>query len=403
MSGHNFAGAQWTPDTATHNAVPGLSTVCSSPQPSIPCANGCGYNLIPSHSIWVDYGRKVLQKDTAKVHCDRNHRAGAAAASAAGGAAQVQQRVPHTRPDLGQACPKMKMSAPYSVRPDITSCDERAMAKVKEEVRQRIIMAPQMTPPNLRQLERRITRQLIDVIIAYASGMWIEATSPTTTENFKDAHIRWCHIIRGAQGFVSTADFSQNLLMYLLVLRGWMERIDHLSFVQSSVFKELKDMEFLATMRTAMGQEVAEIRECCEKLERFGAPSVINHLEGTSSFALDVAIATRDETALRAFFRAELPREEAAAKKVGWKPPSSAAGAASGAAGGGGGGGSSGAASTSTGRHGKGKSGFRPKKGSTKPKSGAAVVSGGRKIKRRRGHSKGKSGHSSGGSGSDTH
>ena len=406
MSGHNFAGAQWTPDQATHNAVPGLSAVCGTPMASIPCSNGCGYNLIPSHSIWVDYGRKLLQKDTAKVHCDRNPRGGAAAASAAGGAVQVQQRVPHTRPDLGQAASKMKMSAPYAVRPDVTSCDERAMAKVKEEIRQRIIMAPQMTPPNLRQLERRITRQLMDVVIAMAAGMCVEAASSTT--NIKDAHIRWSYIIRGATGFISASDFAQNLLVYLLTLRGWIERIDHLSFVQSTVYKELKDMEFLATMRTAMGQEVAEIRECCEKLERFGAPAVLTHLEGTPSFTLGVAVASRDESAMRAFFRAELPREEAAAKKVGWRPPAPGAGAAAGAAGGGGGGGGSSAAAAA-GKGGGGKptkSGYRPKKKVRKIKSGAATVSagGGRRQKRGRGNP-GKGGAKSGassGSGSDS-
>jgi hypothetical protein len=326
MAGHNFVAPKWTPSAERWNSVPGLAAKLALPDLAVPCANGCGYNLIPSASCWVDFGRGILQIDTTKVDCDRAKSAGSAAAAGASAPSSVR----HIRPDFAQTCLAIAPTS-FGPRPDIVQYDERLMAKAKDEFKQRVISNHQLAVPNFRQGERRFTRQGMDVVIALINAIYLESCA---NDALKAINIDSKRAVRGSGRSAKTpvGTILSNALVILTCMRGLMERVDHLALVQSQIFTTCRGMEFMNAMFQAMGDEYAILRDCVEKPEKFLGGSLVQCVEGTASFALGSAVLARDESAIRAFFRTELAREEAAAKKAGWKPPAPSASGAGAAA-----------------------------------------------------------------------
>lgn len=319
MAGHSFAGSSWTPSADRWKSIPGLEGKCETPEAVIPCTHGCGYNMIPALSIWVDFGRKILQTDTSRVDCDRAPARASASTTPSAGTPAVR----HVRPDIAKVVPAVGLRTPIGPRPDIIQFDDRFMAAAKDEQKQRAITAHTFAPPNLRQVERRFVRQGLDVVGTLVNALYLESIASSAigrhTVSIQRA-VKGETNIKGEARHITVSDLLVNLISIIFVLRGIVERVDHLATVQGTIFPTVKHHEFLNQMMLSMADEFAIVKDCLEKPERFWAANLVQHVEGLSVFALGAGVFSHDASAVRAFFRTEVAREEAAAKKLGWKP-----------------------------------------------------------------------------------
>jgi len=318
-SGHNFS-ASHKPTQAQWDNIQALKDHSGEPLTMFMCSNGCGLSTVPGLRAWVDLAHKTTVDESAQGPCPNGI---ASAPSGTGGAAAAAAASPqhprHPRVDfLSLMVPATKHSN-FSPAPQALTFDERLMSNVPESARISISQQHTLEPSNLRDQERRSIRQLLDVITGSMAALWAVIDSDAAFKA-KEVGIKSFAKAATTAEKVKTGDHVLNMFALVVTLRGVVEHTDHIIAVQHKIYKSLSfSSSWIKGMHEALRPDFAAIRDVVERPERIGSPG--QFLEATSFASIGAAMVQRDASTARAFFRRELPREDAIAKKLGWKPP----------------------------------------------------------------------------------
>lgn len=338
---HSFV-SKWTPSADQWNRIPDLVRIRAEPGDCFMCSYGCGLSAIGGSKAWADFSAGILITETTTSPCANSPSGAGGSASASAGTA-ASSTVRHPRIDMAAIVPKLKLTS-TGPEPEILTYDERFMATVSEASRVAISAAHTIDAPTVRQQNTRLIRQLLSTAAALLNGIFSTILAGTPSPDFDVAH----HAVIKDQPVADKSKASsllQSAMIFIITARGLIDRGESLQTLQAQTFKVVKPGQkfsphnnaWLKGMHTALRGDYAAIRDVVERPERVFSP--LNWLEQNSFTVLGAAIVTRDASAVRAFFRLELPRETSEAKKIGWKPPDPdaasaepAAGAAGGAA-----------------------------------------------------------------------
>ena len=315
--GHNFTAAV-TPARPVWDSIPALHAFSpSGPVTIFMCSYGCGLYAVPGLKDWVDLASKMMVGGDAQAPCPNAPRS-STAASAGSGSDPSPSMVRHPRVDFQALMVPAATHPSFNPTPATLTYDERLMAQSGEAARMAASQKHLMDPVTVRDAERRILRQAFDIL---ASGIAVTFASIVARSGaFKDHEIAASSLVKnGGTSSVKVKDLQTVMFALIVAVRGFVERVDHLVEVQHKVYKPLASgSSWLKAIHESLRGDVATLRDVIEKPGRLF--SLAQYLESNSFAALGAAVTTRDASALRAFFRRELPREEAQAKKLGWKP-----------------------------------------------------------------------------------
>ena len=314
--GHNFSSSV-TPSEAVWNSIPTLKDFSGIPTTVFMCSYGCGLYAVPGLKDWVDLASKVMVGSDAQLPCPYAPRTqGAAGSSPASDPGHPPVR--HPRVDFPSLMTPSTAHPSFLPTPVTITYDERLMASMAEPARIAASQKHTMDPVTIREAERRILRQIFDIL---ASGIAVTfANIIAHSGAFKDREVSAATLVKnGGTEKTKIKDLQKSMFTLLICGRGLLERVDHLVEVQHKIFRSLASgSSWLKGIHEVLRPDLAAMRDVIEKPGRLFNSA--QYLESISFASLGAAITSRDASATRAFFRRELPREEAQAKKLGWKP-----------------------------------------------------------------------------------
>jgi hypothetical protein len=263
--------------------------------------------------------------DTSASPCPNNSSPGQAAASAAA-STSVQTR--HPRIDLAAAMPKLQLEALGKSPADVMLFDERYTAQITEAQRVALNSAHTIDSPTFKHQARRFICQLLSAVAAILNALYAATAAPG--DQTKDFEVTHKLVVKDqpAASKIKASALLMNSLIFVMTARGLFDRSESLQILQNHVFRPngkgnggkfiAHSVQWLKGMHTAVREDCATVRDVLERPERFFAP--LQFLEQNPFTVLGAATTTNDAPAARHFFRTELPREVAEAKKIGWKP-----------------------------------------------------------------------------------
>jgi len=323
---HNFTST-WTPPKATWDKVSDLAKLQAEPGPVFSCAYGCGLSVVAGQKVWVDFSSGTAITDGQAPQCPH---APASAASAASPQTITATPAPrHPRVDPASVMGKLKRDD-LDPDPDVLTFDERYTATLTQTASTNLKASHTVDAPTIKSHSGRLIRQVLAIILAMLNPIWATlVTDPKAGETSKDFQVASKTIHKTTTSTDHKASsIIGSVILLIMTARGLMERVDTLQILQANIFRvgRIQGKSFTAhqstwlkAMHTALRGDFAAIRDVLEKPDRLFNPNP--HLEQNSFTVLGAAVSTRDASAIRAFFRTELLREQAEAKKIGWKPP----------------------------------------------------------------------------------
>jgi len=360
---HNFVSS-YTPTEADWAKVSELAKAISVPSTCFMCSHSCGLSLVSGTSWWADFRAGTLITDSAgkSCHCAPGASAGSAAASASSAPAPR-----HPRVDMASALPKLPLSS-LGPQAEILTFDERFMAFITEESRVHMSAAHTIDAPTFKAHAYRLLRQILGAVAAQLNGLfavmitpnpttaasrgvasWSSTSSSSTSASASlgsgaaggggvaatvappsdfDFNVAHRHIIKGrpVSEFSRASKILQGAILLALTGRGLLDRVESLQVTQTQVFRpptaaktRFQSAAWLRAMHDAYRSDMAAIRDVLERPDHFFNSA--QYLDSNPFTVLGTAATTGDAPAIRAFFRTELPREKAEAKKLGWKEP----------------------------------------------------------------------------------
>jgi hypothetical protein len=323
---HNFV-SRWTPSQEEWKKLPELHKIKGEkPASCCECSHGCGLSLVSGTKVWVDFQAPLLIVETSSSPCSQAP-ASAATASASGPATTS---VRHPRLDIAEVVKGLQLLGFGKTTPDPLTFDERYTAQLSDTARTNLTSSHTMDAPTIKSASRRLVSMLLAAVAANLNALYSATIAPVTEgEDGFDFEIAQRTVVNlpdpALSDRITASSILINSIVLLLTARGLLDRTDVLATLQNSVFKLGAKSKFtsnatqwLRAMHTALRGDFAAIRDVLERRERFFSP--LKHLEQNPFTIFGAALVTNNGPAARAFFRTELPREVAEAKKIGWKP-----------------------------------------------------------------------------------
>ena len=325
---HQFTSS-WTPSKTAWDKVSDLVKIQAEPGPVFSCAYGCGLSSVAGTKAWVDFSSSTVIVDAQLPTCPHSPSAtSSSSASAQTSGTSVAPR--HPRIDPAALLPKLKRDH-LEPDPDIMTYDERYTASLSATASTTLKAAHTVDAPTIKAHSGRLVRQILCIVAAMLNAIWASLLAdPPAGEAKKDFKVSTKTIVKNPKPDEEhqASTVVQNAMFLLMTARGLIDRVDSLQVLQAQIFRTSgrgksftsHQSQWLKAMHTSLRGDFATIRDVLERPDRLMNP--MPHLEQNPFTVLGAAVTSLDASAIRAFFRTELPREQNEAKKIGWKPPS---------------------------------------------------------------------------------
>ena len=311
------------PDVPTQDEwddVVGLKELIPVAKKVFYCSNGCGLAYLPTIRPWIDITGKSLIAEDARSPCPNQKDSGDSAAAASSAAPTPPAR--HARVGFTALMVKATSHPSFAPTPAVAINDEKYMASLSETAK--VVVQQQHTsePSALRDVRDRCVRQALTAVTA---GLGVVFAAIQADDDFKNKEVATTSYIKAGvpdKSQIKVLDIVHGLFALMVTTRGIIERTDHIATVGYRLYKSVcVNGQWIRAMHEHLRADLAVFRDAIERPDRLYSPG--QHLESTALAALGSAVVSQDASAMRAFYRAELPREESTAKKLGWKPSSS--------------------------------------------------------------------------------
>ena len=331
MAGHAFSTLV-TPTPEQWASVPGLSAIQASPVQVLVCSNGCGYSDVFGCDFWVDFKRKLIQRDTQTTACTHG-KGGSSDASTL----QTKSRVRHDRVDFTGLIGHIGLRTTDCPRP-AAAADEFLLECMPADKRLTFseghVLAPTSWGGHVAALETLGMR----LMVAMSSALYARVSVPGAEPR---GRIRRSVILASASSKADDAvpmeTIVRNLVIISTTLRGLQELPGHVQQTFWSVYggsgQGSHYKPWMQQVTELFRADLAEVRTAFTNPDYFFA-DLAPRLDSSPFAVLGAAAAQQNRVALAAFWRAERARYDAIAKACGLKPASARVPGTGGAGGG---------------------------------------------------------------------
>lgn len=353
MAGHMFTVAH-TPTQAVWNAVPGLTTEIAQPVQVFECAHGCGYARVIGQAFWVDFGARVIQRDTRTTACTGGPGAAAGGATAADGTGR-KANVRHARVDFTAAALSTRLTSTNAPR-TAASADEFLLEHMAESKRLTFVESHALSPTTWTAHVEALQLAASRLATAMSMAAWAALVASDGTLVRRSAVLTTASAADADR--VEARVLCRNAALLTVTSRGLLEVAKHMTATFWAVYDGAgaSAKAFYAAMTEQWRSELAAVRDAVTRPDFFFA-DLAARLDSNPFAIVGLAAAADDKPALSEFWRVERARYDAAAKSLNIKPSAAKGGGAAvasperpAAPGGGGGGGDGGGEA-----HGRGK------------------------------------------------